>query len=209
VPAQQLQAVIDRTPVAPEIRSAFLGRAAAVMLVALGVSGIETSAQVQPSNGIRVVQKEPASAPAQPLVPIGVKVAGIQATKTEPTTQPASRPTSRPAVPPISAAEFDRLIKQLDASNYKQREEAQGKLQAQMPGITARLEQALKSEKLSPEQKNRIEVILEKFKPVRPIEIRATKGVRMGAVAGIMVIDAGGVRTEAATKPKEDPGQKK
>jgi hypothetical protein len=77
-----------------------------------------------------------------------------------------------------------------------------------MPDITARLEQALKAEKLSPEQKNRIEVILERSRPVRPIEVRATKGLRAEAAAG-PVVDVAGLRAETATRPKEDPGQKK
>jgi hypothetical protein len=116
-------------------------------------------------------------------------------------------------VPAISASEFSRLLKQLDADNYKQREEAQAKLEAKMPGIAARLEQALKGEKLSPEQKNRIEVILEKSRPVRPDEIRATRGLRMTVSAGVLILDAADVRVEPATKPaakpKEDPGPKK
>ena len=33
-------------------------------------------------------------------------------------------------MPPISAAEFDRLVKQLDAANFKQRDDAQAKLDA-------------------------------------------------------------------------------
>jgi hypothetical protein len=243
VPARQLQAVIDRTRVAPEVRPAFLGKAAAVMLVALGVSSFDAPAQVEPSDGIRAVQRAPASEPApapapvagarmnmppatapaqpgqrtagvqagQPAAPTAVEVAGIRPLlKTPPTTQPASRPASQPAVPPISAAEFDRLIKQLDADNYKQRAEAQAKLQERMPGITARLEKALKDEKLSPEQKNRIEVILEK--PERPTEIRAMRGVRMEVSIGVRA-QVGELRTETttqpATKPKADSGPKK
>jgi hypothetical protein len=232
VPDQQLRAVIDRTRVAPEVRPAFLGKAAAVMLVALGVTGLETRAQVEVVDGIRAVQKAPASAPAptagvrvakmpatapapgpvlQPAPPIavlGLRAAGVRPAGPEPTSQPTSRPASQPAVPTISAAEFDRLIKQLDASGYKQRDEAQAKLQAQMPGITAKLEQALKAENLSPEQKNRMEAILEKSKPVRPNEIRAMRGLRMQVQAGVMVAPLP-ARVEPATKPKEDSGPKK
>jgi hypothetical protein len=241
VPAQQLQAVIDRTRVAPEVRPAFLGKAAAVMLVALGVSSFETRAQVEPVEGIRAVQRDsaPASQPAtppapapvagarmnappttapaqpgqrtagvqagQPVAPTAVEVAGIRPLKSEPASQPASQPASRPAVPAISVTEFARLLRQLDASNYKQREEAQAKLESHMPAIADRLQQAHKSDKLSPEQKNRIEVILEKFNPVRPSEIRAMRGLRSAVVAGVLILDAAEVRVEPATKPATKP----
>ena len=53
IPAPQLEAIIARTTVDPRVKPAFLGRAAAVMLVALGATAIQlTSAQDATRRGI-------------------------------------------------------------------------------------------------------------------------------------------------------------
>jgi hypothetical protein len=89
VPRAQLEAIIERTSVHPSLRPVFLGRAAAVMLVALGVTG--TSGCI-PSMGIdasRVPTTErPAgkqnltpAPPAKPLIdnaPVPPPTRGIQ-----------------------------------------------------------------------------------------------------------------------------------
>jgi hypothetical protein len=66
-PQTQLEAIIAQTTVAPTLRPAFLGRAAAVMLVALG-AGVSAVAGEQKIAG--VVAKEPPAAvqPADPVV---------------------------------------------------------------------------------------------------------------------------------------------
>ena len=53
VAAAQLKAIIARTKVGPRVRTAFLGRAAAVMLAALGVAVIGCDRTPPPSHGIR------------------------------------------------------------------------------------------------------------------------------------------------------------
>jgi hypothetical protein len=79
-PREQLEAIIARTKVHPNVRSAFLGRAAAVMLVALGagtlgcdreeggeVAGIEPdrppAKRVEPTDGEATESKPPEPAP--------------------------------------------------------------------------------------------------------------------------------------------------
>ena len=213
VPAEQLRAVIDRTRVAPDILPAFLGKAAAVMLVALGASSV--TAQVRPAKGVRPA-RPPATAPAPARQPgvagvrpaISVRVAGIRGPESPPATQPASQPTTRPAgqpaTRPVSAEEFRKLIRQLDADDYKQRDAAQTKLQALMPGIIPQLEQALKAKDLSPEQQMRIEGILATAKPpVRPVEIRVVTGIRLRAVAGVRLQPVAGERADAPRKNEE------
>ena len=76
VPAAQLEAIIARTKVDPSRRSAFLSKAAGVMLAALGASAVVSEADIALSKGIRV---DPNATPA-----------------TQPTTQPTTRPTTEP-----------------------------------------------------------------------------------------------------------------
>jgi hypothetical protein len=78
-PAAQLEAIITQTTVSPSVRSAFLGRAAAVMLAALGV-GIATvtaEGQVVPASK---TDQPAAKQPDQPVVPPEfTKTRGVQA----------------------------------------------------------------------------------------------------------------------------------
>jgi hypothetical protein len=88
--AAQLEAIIARTTVAPSILPAFLGRAAAVMLVALGAGAVGCSNDNGPPvTGIapdKPAAKQTAE-PARPEVtpaPPGVTVTGILPDKVEP-----------------------------------------------------------------------------------------------------------------------------
>jgi hypothetical protein len=87
IPAAQLEAVIARTKVAPSNRRAFLGRAAAVMLAALGMTGCEVGCV----KGIRPDR-------ARDMEP------GPTAEKTEEPPEPAPRTTTgiRADRPPVS-----------------------------------------------------------------------------------------------------------
>ena len=66
IPAAQLEAVIARTKVEPSKVPAFLGRAAAVMLVALGASS--APAQIAPTKGVT---------PAGPAIPVPPNPNGV------------------------------------------------------------------------------------------------------------------------------------
>lgn len=218
-PAQQLEAIIDRTRVAPEIRPAFLGKAAAFMLAALGAAS-GGAAQVVVAKGVRPVDRPPATQPAPADANAPQEVAGARATRpnfpaagsmppagpgiapgtrparpptSKPVRLPTSGPASRPATsqPAIAEEDFQKMIQGLDADGYKDRDAAQKKLQAAMPGIAPRLEKALKEQKLTPEQKSRIEALLEQVRPVRPSEVQPRNGVRIDVVAGLRLRAAG------------------
>ena len=67
-PADQLEAIIARTTVAPSVRAAFLGRAAAVMLVALGAgtTGCSSDGPTPPGPSTPTTQSQPATPPTKP-----------------------------------------------------------------------------------------------------------------------------------------------
>ena len=90
VPAAQLEAIIASTRVDPLKKAAFLGKAAAVMLVALGAT--QAIAQIQATKGVRA----PVPAPTTQAADQPVEVAGIRATPA-PASSPASQPASGPA----------------------------------------------------------------------------------------------------------------
>jgi hypothetical protein len=71
--AGQLEAIIARTQVAPSARSAFLGRAAAMMLAALGAGTIAGCDQGAPSTGI-LPDKPAAAKPAGPVKTAGASL---------------------------------------------------------------------------------------------------------------------------------------
>ena len=101
VPAQQLEAIIARTHVDESRRSAFLGKAAAVMLVALGASAVPSAQAQQLSKGERAdlpVATQPAQEP--PMVPVAGAVP--RPIPRPPTTQPTSSPASQPASQPAA-----------------------------------------------------------------------------------------------------------
>ena len=64
IPTAQLEAIIGRTKVSPWVRPALLGRAAGVMLAALGLGAV-TSEGCAPVKGIRP-DRPPPRAPAEP-----------------------------------------------------------------------------------------------------------------------------------------------
>jgi biopolymer transport protein ExbD len=115
VPAGQLEAIIARTKVDSRILPAFLGKVAAVMLVALGASasgdaertaGVRaetapaTAAAVQAQlTGVAGMVAQPGPAPVGP--PQGVVVFGLVA---PPSTMPATRPTTQPVSQPTTQA---------------------------------------------------------------------------------------------------------
>lgn len=111
VPATQLEAIIARTKVDPSKRAAFLGRAAAVMLVALGAGTMSTTSArsdeppAKPDQGqvivAGVVADTVVEQPDQePLTPrIGTRP---RLPVSQPASQPASQPTSQPASQPAS-----------------------------------------------------------------------------------------------------------
>jgi hypothetical protein len=108
VPASQLETIIDATRVEPSKKAAFLGKAAAVMLVALGATTTATKAQV--NTGVR--EAPPATAPAEPPQPIPAPVAG---TMPNPIPRPpASQPTttSQPATASQPAAQANPPVVQ-------------------------------------------------------------------------------------------------
>ena len=94
VPAAQLSAIIASTRVDPLKKAAFLGKAAAVMLVALGAS--QAVAQVVVRDGIRKDVPVPTTQPAPGPMPTAGLNPGPGPTS-QPTSKPASGPTSQPA----------------------------------------------------------------------------------------------------------------
>jgi hypothetical protein len=94
-PANQLEAIIARTTVAPSVRSAFLGRAAAVMLVALGAGTVGCTGQ-PPSSAGDVPDRPTAKQTVEPAKP------AAETPKAEPAPAPPSA-ESKPAVPPSEA----------------------------------------------------------------------------------------------------------
>lgn len=65
IPASQLEAIIASTKVDKKVRPAFLGRAAAVMIAALGVSELSGCSVLQQSKGTRP-DRPPETRPAKP-----------------------------------------------------------------------------------------------------------------------------------------------
>ncbi|MFB3893113.1 MAG: hypothetical protein ACE15C_13940 [Phycisphaerae bacterium] len=226
VPAAQLDAIIARTKVDRKVLPAFLGKAAAVMLVALGATTVR--AQVQAQNGVRVAGPPVATAPAGPPVmrPAGIVVGPLQplptpVTSTQPT-QPASQPASLPAA---QRAEVARLIAQLDSEKYADRQDARKKLTDMGPAVVPVLKEALTSGKLSVEQKSSIESIINKVSPtptppVRPpiaigvralpIEINAPAPIAPPVPPADRAVGGGPVSMPAsgpATKPADAPAK--
>jgi hypothetical protein len=98
VPAAQLEAIIDRTTVPVESRAAFLGRAAAVMLAALGA---DTACKVTGSRPDRppaptgaAPDRPPSAAPDRPP-------SAAPPPSPSPTPQPTPQPTPSPTPGPV------------------------------------------------------------------------------------------------------------
>jgi len=163
VPAGQLEAIIAAARVDPSKKAAFLGKAAAMMLVALGVS--QMSAPAQDMLGL---QPGPVVAPLPAPVPA-----------TQPTSQPAT--TSAPAA---SAEEVKKLVAQLDAEDFAVREKAQKTLADMGLGVVPLLEDALKDKTLSLEVFTRIQRVIRNLKattqpaPTPPEDVTPRRGVR-------------------------------
>ena len=101
VPAAQLEAIIARTKVDPSRWNAFLGRAAGVMLAALGASAVVSESDGQISKGERPDVPTSATAPSQP------------------SSHPATRPFSRgmQADVPLSADIAAQLAQRAEAAS--------------------------------------------------------------------------------------------
>jgi hypothetical protein len=104
-PADQLEAIIARTTVAPSVRAAFLGRAAAVMLVALGagaIAGCDWVTDIQGERPDRPPATQPAE-PAKPTPPAQPPTDGIRPDR--PAAKPAEpAPPANEAAPPTVTA---------------------------------------------------------------------------------------------------------
>lgn len=209
VPASQLQAIIANTKVDKLIMPAFLGKAAAVMLVALGASA--APAQVVAQDGVRVTPAtspadaigqvaptagalpdipatqpatapmlvagdradipttQPASQPANSKPPqawFGARMAPPPTTQPDPqpasqpatqASQPASQPTTLPAA---TLGKVNQLIAQMDAEDYKTREDGQKQLTDMGLEIVPTLLEIRNSHKQSLEVNSRLEAII-------------------------------------------------
>jgi hypothetical protein len=119
-PAAQLEAIIARTTVAPNLRSAFLGRAAAVMLVALGAGTLgcqQEQAQPAGESPDRPAAKQSAAPPGQPQQaqpaadarpdkpPAAAQSPGVRPDRPQPKPEPSTEaPKAEPAQPPMPMA---------------------------------------------------------------------------------------------------------
>ena len=101
VPAAQLEAIIARTKVDPSRWNAFLGKAAGVMLAALGASAVISESDAQISKGERPDMPPTASAPSKPA--------------SKPTSEPLSR--GMRADTPLSADIAARLAERAEAAS--------------------------------------------------------------------------------------------
>jgi hypothetical protein len=180
VPAAQLEAIIAQTKVDQTKQPLFLGKAAAVMLAALGASAIIAPAQVQATKGVRF--EPPVTAPTPPATKPTQPASGPAATQLSPieqlersrviclgvrprpqpatapaATQPCTTTASEPATSPSAIRDqLPAILKQLDSQSFKDRQEAQNKLEAL--GLDARepLREILKKGEASPEVASRI-----------------------------------------------------
>lgn len=106
-PREQLQAIIDRTRVHPKLRSAFLGRAAAVMLVALGAGAIGCPAGIGPDRPAAEEVEPPATEEATEITPaiptpLPERMAGIQSAAPERVEPPPAEEATK-STPPEAA----------------------------------------------------------------------------------------------------------
>lgn len=107
VPTAQLETIIANSNVTDLTRAAFLGRAAAVMLAALGVSSISACAEEHgpPVTGVRPEPTpKPEPKPAEPTAPNQPVTEGIRPDRPEPKEEPNPDPDQvtrgiRPDVP--------------------------------------------------------------------------------------------------------------
>jgi hypothetical protein len=181
VPAAQLEAIIVQTTVEPAKQSLFLGKAAAVMLAALGASAIMAPAQVQATKGVRF--EPPVTAPTPPATQSTQPATDPAATQLSPieqlersrviclgvrplpqpatapaATQPCTTSASAPATAPSAIRDqLPAILKQLDSQSFKDRQEAQKKLEALGPAALQCIEEALDKSDLSLEVATRIQ----------------------------------------------------
>ncbi len=181
VPAAQLQAIIARTKVEPSAIPALMGKAAAAMIVALGLTAMSMDGCIPPfSYGINAdkvlrarttsaTQSSPTSRVVSPNLPVShgqrvesapmpPRVAGMM--PQPPASTPASSPatSSAPATAKaLSDAEFDQLLVQLDNQDWQVRKAAQDQLKAAGPGALAQVDKALQRKDLSPEVRSSLE----------------------------------------------------
>jgi hypothetical protein len=130
-----------------------------------GIQPVPIDTEVKPLPAPAAAEDQPAATPAprnafDPLPP--VRIAGIRVT--QPASAPASMPTSGPTTKAaLPADEIDKLVAQLDADKFEDREAAQKKLVAAGPTIVPALKEKLASGKLPLEAKGRVEIILGKI----------------------------------------------
>jgi len=108
-PREQLEAIIARTKVHPNVRSAFLGRAAAVMLVALGAGTLGCEDQEEAIKGIepdrppakRVEPTDEEATESKPPEP-APRATALEPTRSTPTASDAVTRGIRPDRPPTT-----------------------------------------------------------------------------------------------------------
>jgi len=136
--AAQLDAIIARTTVAPSILPAFLGRAAAVMLVALGAGAVGCSNEAPPPAPSATKQQEESAKPpvaeppdSKPGNEHAVTILGI--TVDQPQVHPPKNPPVTDGIRPDKpAAKGDEPAKP-EASSPEYRQQVQRGLQAIRP----------------------------------------------------------------------------
>ncbi|MFB3893115.1 MAG: hypothetical protein ACE15C_13950 [Phycisphaerae bacterium] len=212
VPPAQLEAIITQTRVEPSKKPAFLGKAAAVMLVALGASAVNAQ-RVELRNGVRderpatTAPADPNRNPVAPVAGAAVSMPPRERPTTRPTTQ-ASQPATQLAIP---REEVDKLIAQLDDNEFQVRKAAQDKLTDLGQAVVPALKQAIKSGGLSLEARTRAETIINKLSPTPSPRPQIVEGVRpmpievAGAMADVpppkLLVVAGDVADRPATQP--------
>ena len=165
--AEQLEATIARTNVEKSAVPALLGKAAAVMLAALGAGYGYVAAQNLAQNGARAYPMPVTAPTTQPADDANGPVAS-----TTTVTQPSSQPATQPAV---TREQILPILKQLDSNDYQKREAAQKQLQDLGVAALPVLRETLKPDQLSPEVVHRIKAAMWNIKTTtRPALVEPT-----------------------------------
>jgi hypothetical protein len=223
VPAGQLDAIIAQTHVEPSKQPLFLGKAAAVMLAALGASAIMAPGQVTANKGERAEPPPTATAPvgetAQPTQPVSQPATQLSPIEQlerdrviclgmrilpQPATKPAaSQPctTSAPATSPAAIREqLPPILKQLDSESFKDRLEAQKQLQALGLDALDPLREILRKGEVGPEVAARIKTAMWNIKATtRPALLDPPPPPQPEPMVQI------GVRVRKPPQPPENP----
>lgn len=102
-------------------------------------------------------------------------------------------------------AKVDRLVAQLDAQDYREREDAKAQLKALLPAAAPRL-QSLDRTRLSAEQRDSIDRLLARFQPLSPAQVRALRACVHFLLDALLSEDAA-VRAAALARLKERTGK--